>query len=99
MKEVRTSAPGKLMIAGEYSVLHVGNPCLVAAVNVRVRTHLKPLENSLIFTIDDFNIKDKVARFENGKLVFDYASEDEKGKLIFLEHAVNNTLAYLNVKD
>ena len=33
MKEVRAYAPGKLMLAGEMSVLEIGNRCLVAALD------------------------------------------------------------------
>ena len=38
----RVSVPGKVMLAGEYSVLEPGNPCLVAAVERRVFVEAEP---------------------------------------------------------
>ena len=38
----RFSAPGKLLLAGEYAVLHTGRSCLVAAVERRLRVDAVP---------------------------------------------------------
>jgi phosphomevalonate kinase len=38
----RFSAPGKLLLAGEYAVLHAGRSCLVAAVERRLRVDATP---------------------------------------------------------
>ncbi len=42
---IKTSAPGKMILLGEYAVLE-GAPALVCAVNRRASVHLQPLEGS-----------------------------------------------------
>lgn len=59
MKKIITSAPGKLMLMGEHSVVH-DRGCLVVAVDQRLRVELSLLdqENKLIICAPNVNIKD-----------------------------------------
>lgn len=41
------SSPGSLMLLGEHAVLH-GHPCLVAAINRRVRVEISPRRDGLV---------------------------------------------------
>ena len=55
---IHCSAPGKLMIAGEWAVLE-GKPCIVAAVNKHVHSTVEPLSGNYIsVSIDDFKLQD-----------------------------------------
>jgi len=46
-RPLQISAPGSLMVLGEHAVLH-GFPCLVAAINHRVRVSLLPRNDGLV---------------------------------------------------
>ncbi|MFH0832576.1 MAG: phosphomevalonate kinase [Candidatus Aenigmatarchaeota archaeon] len=91
---VHTSAPGKQMLAGEWSVLELGNPCIVAAVNKRVHVEIEESEEISI-TVDDFNIKDVKADFNGKQLAWKNADDKEKEKLIFIKGAIETALQYL----
>jgi len=95
---MHVSAPGKLMLAGEWSVLELGNPCIVLSVNKRV--HVEIAESKEIsVSVDDFNIKDAKANFIDGKLVWESATDEEKEKLIFIKAAIETALLYLGFKN
>jgi len=91
---IHVSAPGKLMIAGEWAVLEPGNPSIVAAVNKRV--HCKILESKEIeIELKDFSVKSS-AVFKNNNLEFTTKlTEEEKKKLIFTKAAIETTFRYL----
>lgn len=88
---VTVSAPGKLMLSGEWSVLE-GCPCVVLAVNRKVYAKAKEAsENSVV--LKDFGIRAKSTI--NGTAVR-FAKWDEK--LVFTKHALETTLKYLHGK-
>ena len=91
---IHVSAPGKLMIAGEWAVLEPGNPAIVAAVNKRV--HCKILESKRIeIELKDFSIRSSSV-FKNNNLEFTTKlTEEEKKKSIFTKTAIETTLRYL----
>jgi len=91
---VHTSAPGKMMLAGEWAVLEVGNPCIVAAVNKRVHAEVSPCEK-IIADVDDFSIKNVEADFDGSHIEWKNATDEQKEKLIFLKGAIEATLQYL----
>ena len=95
---MRVSAPGKLMLAGEWSVLELGNPCIVLSVNKRVYVEIEECKEISV-TVDDFNIKECKASFADGKLVWLSANDEEKEKLIFMKGAIETALQYLGFKD
>jgi mevalonate kinase len=54
---IKVSAPGKLMLFGEHAVIH-GKPCIVSAVDARMRVFLKKRKDNKIFlNIPDLNLK------------------------------------------
>ena len=62
------SAPGKILLIGGYSILEKGNLGYTLAVNQRVHSFLSPYsEDSIIFELEDFNLKVK-AEFMDGKI-------------------------------
>lgn len=50
MKQITTSAPGKLMLFGEHAVVY-GHPCIVTAVNQRIQVTVKK-NGSNVFRMD-----------------------------------------------
>ena len=72
------SAPGKLFLSGEWAVLEVGNPGIVAAVNKRVHAEVEEAD-SISVSIGDFGIKDLGAKFDGKQLSWERElSEKEK---------------------
>jgi len=54
---IKVSAPGKLMLFGEHAVVH-GKPCIVSAVDARMRVFLKKRKDNKIFlNSPDLNLK------------------------------------------
>jgi phosphomevalonate kinase len=88
------SAPGKLFISGEWSILEVGNIGMVAAVNNRVHVDIEKSDHISV-TAEDFDIRDAKARFENGKIVF-FDIDDKKKEILKLTgEAISVSLRYL----
>ncbi len=95
---IKVSAPGKLMVAGEWAVLEVGNPAIVAAVDKRVFAEIRESDNDYIeITLDDFNIKNKKAVFDGQELSIEDVDGEEKEKLKFIKGAIESALKYLGV--
>ncbi|HLD78044.1 MAG TPA: phosphomevalonate kinase, partial [archaeon] len=92
---MHVSAPGKLVLLGEWSILELGNPAIVAAVNKRVHAELAPAP-AFEFAIDDFGIKGALADFDGKELRWRNAlPEDAAKKLAFPKAAVEVALRYL----
>src|SRR3989344_4549678 len=89
---VHVSAPGKLMIAGEWAVLE-GYPCIVAAVNRRAHATLEPKssEEAIEIILKDFDER-ATALFHGGKLVI---LKGDTEKMKFAKAAVETALQYL----
>lgn len=91
--EVKT--PGKLMIAGEFSVLEPYQKLVVIAVDRFVYTEIKQTERNSL-TLENFHL-------HNLKWSWNYNEKKVKidksdGRSRFVEAAMNVTLAYLNEK-
>lgn len=96
--QIHASAPGKMMIAGEWAVLEVGNPCIVAAVDKRVHVVASPAHHpgdSITVDVDDFGIKGVGAEYADGKISWKNADEKQAEKLIFLKGSVETVLQYI----
>ncbi|MDP6670723.1 MAG: phosphomevalonate kinase [archaeon] len=92
---VEVKAPGKLMLAGEWSVLEVGNPCIVMAVDKYVKAIAEESESSVI-NAKDLGIENKEAEFDGKELKFkEELSEEEKEKIVMAKNSVEITLRYL----
>ncbi len=75
IKEVKSSAPGKIILSGEHSVVY-GYPALISAINRRLVVILKKIDQKkdVIFTPES----DDLARYGLKKLKF-LLKEQEKG--------------------
>ena len=93
---IRVSAPGKLFIAGEWSVLSLGNPGIVAAVNKRVFAELEDSEDEFVhLSIRDFNIGDMKASRTGKSLHFvRELNEQEIRDTLFAKSAIEAVMAY-----
>ncbi len=90
---LKLSAPGKLMITGEWAVLE-GHRCIVAAVNRRVYAEIS--ENDKIsVSINDFKIKDVEAGYTKNMINWINANEEQTKKLIFTKSAIEAALQYI----
>ena len=89
---IHVSAPGKLMLAGEWAVLE-GYPCIVTAVNRRVHCQIEEKDptESIEIELKDFNINSK-ALFANNRLTI-ISGDNEKLK--FAKAAVEIALQYV----
>jgi phosphomevalonate kinase len=93
MVEVR--APGKLMLAGEWAVLELGNPCIVMAVDKYVTAKAEE-SPSMAINAKDLGLENLEADFDGKELKFKKElSEDEKEKAIMAKNSVEITLRYL----
>lgn len=89
---MRFSAPGKLMLSGEWSVLENEVPCIVMAINQKVNLEIKESEK-INFSVLNSDLRVN-AKFENKKLVLE-GNKEEKNFFLFVSKAVEATLNYL----
>ena len=89
---IKTSAPGKLVIAGEWAVLHPGNLAIVTAIDRRANVTLKA-NNNLEITIKapDYHVE-VAAQIQDNQIIFDTVPEEEK--LEFLISAILTVHSY-----
>jgi phosphomevalonate kinase len=90
---IKISAPGKLFLSGEWAILEMGNPGIVAAVNKRVFVEIEK-SKEIGISVDDFGIKGVKAVFD-GKLSFHNAAKEQEDRLVFMKGAIETTLKYL----
>ncbi len=90
---VKISSPGKLFLSGEWAILELGNPGIVAAVNKRVHVDIEK-SKEIEISIDDFGIKGIKASFD-GRLVFKNTTKEQEDRLVFMKGAIETTLKYL----
>jgi phosphomevalonate kinase len=89
------SAPGKLFITGEWSVLE-GNPGIVAAVNKRVHSVVEKNDDDILISIDDFGIKDLKCNFDGKRLLFSENVVKVKDRLQFIKESTETALRYIS---
>lgn len=93
---IHYSAPGKLFISGEWSVLELGNRGLVAAVNNRVHVEVDELAgyDGISVTAPDFSIQDARAKIIEGKLRFLNLDEESQKKMGLLAGAIETAVRF-----
>ena len=92
---MKVSAPGKLFLSGEWSVLEMGNPGIVTSVDKRVIVDIED-SDEISVSIDDFKISDAKGEFDSGKFSWKGDLTDEqKDKLKFCKGAIEAALNYL----
>ncbi|MEM4625148.1 MAG: phosphomevalonate kinase [Candidatus Pacearchaeota archaeon] len=95
------SAPGKLFIAGEWAILELGNPGIVASINKRVYVKLdkinnKKEKNKILLTFDEIGAKNIEARFEDNELkIFSKVKKETKDYMKFVKAAIEIALLYI----
>ena len=95
---VKVVAPGKLMLSGEWSVLELGNPCIVIALNKNVEVEAKEAKGIEISS-PGFGIKNVKAKFLDGKLLYESRVSGEQEKfLVFVKNSIETALKYLQEK-
>jgi len=101
---VHVSAPGMMLVAGEWAILEPGNAGLVGAVNKRVHAQLDELPSegpqpAVGISIDDFGIVDRKAQFDGKHLLFSpELSAEEQPKFKFIKEAIETALQYVRVQ-
>jgi len=90
---MKVTAPGKLMLSGEWSVLEDGVPCVVMAIDQKVSVDINSNSN-IILSAKGTEFKSS-AKFENNTLILD---SDDKSKefFLFVAKSVEASLKYLN---
>lgn len=92
---MKITAPGKLMLSGEWSVLENGVPCIVMAIDQKVSVEINESEEiTLNAKGTDFNAK---AKFVEGKLEIE-GTDETKEFFLFVGKAIEATLNYLSSK-
>ncbi len=91
-KSATVSAPGKLMLSGEWSVLENGVPCIVLAVNKRVYATTKESSEPRV-VLKDFGIDTKYAL---RGISVSFQKDDER--LAFTKHSIETALKYIQAK-
>ena len=89
---IGVSAPGKLMLSGEWSVLEKGNPCIVLAMDKKVIARIRESDKCYI-KLKSLGISTN-AKIEGTNVI----TEKEDGKLAFTKHAIHTALEYLKGK-
>ena len=98
---IHVSAPGKLMIAGEWAILEQGNACVVGAVNKRMQAQIEKLESvgsdrKIVLNSEDMAIVNREGTFDGKKLTFNpELSDDEARKLKFVKEAIEVSMRYV----
>jgi phosphomevalonate kinase len=91
---IKISAPGKLFLSGEWSVLEVGNPGIVMSVNKRVHAEIEESEKIKVI-VNDFSEKEFEAEFDGKELEWKNVNEEEKEYLKFMKGSIETVLQYL----
>ncbi|MFX1250071.1 MAG: phosphomevalonate kinase [Promethearchaeota archaeon] len=89
---ITVSAPGKLMLSGEWSVLERDVPCIVLAVDKRVFVSIREADKITI-KLRDFGITTD-AYIERSSIIF----EEKDESLLFTKFAIDTALKYLQEK-
>ncbi len=102
MKELTVSAPGKLMLSGEWSVLELGVPCVVMAIDKRVYAKIHSTsDNKIVLNALDVGLSNISGYFDlsSKKLLFEKElSKEELDKVVFIKNAIELSLAFLQDK-
>jgi phosphomevalonate kinase len=92
---MQISAPGKLFLSGEWSVLEIGNPGIVTAVDKRVWVEIEEA-GEISVSVDDFRIESARGEFRDGKFFWtSELTEEQREKLKFCRGAMEAALNYL----
>jgi len=95
---IETSAPGKLMLSGEWSVLELGVPCVVMAIDDRVNCKIQE-NDKIVLNAPDIGLTGIEGIFENGKMQWKTElDEKQKDKIKVTQNVIETTLNYAKEK-
>lgn len=94
VRNIVATAPGKLVLAGEYAVLELGEPAVVVAVDARITVRVSPA-SAYSFSSESLELSDLPVRYEGDRWVPDAGPVP---RVAFAAAAVNVVLAYLRAK-
>ena len=95
---MKITAPGKLMLSGEWSVLEVGIPCIVMAIDQNVGVEISASE-SITLNAPDLGLESIQADFDGKKLSWKKQLDvKELEKLSVSKNAIEFSLLYLKAK-
>ncbi|MDO8634587.1 MAG: phosphomevalonate kinase [archaeon] len=94
---IEVAAPGKLMLSGEWSVLEIGNPAIVLAIDKKAKTKISPSE-SIVVTAEQVGVKNAKAVFDGEKIVFLGLSPAQEKGMVFVKSGIEIALRYLGEK-
>jgi phosphomevalonate kinase len=93
--QVTVSAPGKLVVAGEWAILDIGNPGIIASVDRRVFAEVRDSKNIEV-SIKDFGIKELTASFDGSTLTWSRELNEQNRKdTQFMKASIETALRYL----
>ncbi|HEY9898175.1 MAG TPA: phosphomevalonate kinase [Pantanalinema sp.] len=91
IRTIVASAPGKLVLAGEYAVLSPGEPAVVVAVDARITVRVRPA-GAYSFSSESLGLTDLPVRYEDERWV---PETGPAPRVAFAATAVNVVLGYL----
>ena len=95
---MKITAPGKLMLSGEWSVLEVGIPCVVIAIDQNVGVEITA-SDSITLNAPDLGLESIQAGFDGKKLSWKKQLDvKELEKLSVSKNAIELSLLYLKAK-
>jgi phosphomevalonate kinase len=88
---ITVSAPGKLMLSGEWSILEKNTKCIVLAVQQRVYAKIQ-YSDEILVCLKDFDIESR-AKITKNSVSFD----KEDPNLIFTKYAIDTAINYIRL--
>jgi phosphomevalonate kinase len=94
---IRTSAPLKLVIAGEWAVSELRNSAVAAAIKIRIFCEIEPNpQQEIEISLPDFNINNITANYKNNRVIFNQdLPETAKNHLKIIQFTIETALFIL----
>lgn len=94
---IEVTAPGKLMLSGEWSVLELGNPAIVLAIDKKAIVKISE-NQSIVVSAEQAGVKNSKAVFDDEKIVFLGLNPNQEKGIMFVKAGLETVLRYLNEK-
>jgi phosphomevalonate kinase len=95
---IETSAPGKLMLSGEWSVLEIGVPCIVMAIDDRVTCRIAE-KDTLTLNAPDVGLENVQGKMNGKKVEWETSLTDKQQDTILVpQHVIQTTHSYIAEK-
>ncbi len=95
---INVKATGKLVIAGEWSVLESGNPAIVASVDRFLSVNLTPrIDQKIVLRLPDFQLEIYAEIKNHTLLISNELSTTSKEQIKFIKSAIEVASKYLDI--